>query len=873
MQCTSGIVEECGQHVALLKHINSRQRFKALENLTRVVSLDAVTSGVVESLVSAYDVVVKIIGCFSDPDSDTCREASVKLLFCILSKGGRHMISQYAPCLFPIMLSRLGNKGGSTEPTEEVRLAWLNVLNLIAQNTSLAPAHIDTVKAVLTNSFYDRCDEVRISACNVVSQLSTNAPATLCLVGDPLVRSILGMATSNEVPLPPSPLYGGTRWHANPTCLLFHKKFKIRLSAIAALDSIVLSGSVSHIDEIAVHMAQLLLQDSSSQVKISAIKACAGWVMRGCTEDDKIIPLLVAGVADQFADVRTVSYEKLLCLSSRSMADGLQPEPEPVTHIHYPPPFPGRPPVETRSMVTRKYPLIMSFLLSTASSPSIDHLIRSLTLLRAMIVFSESQIQQSLPSIIQFLCDMEGATTDQTILKLIEEVGCMVGTFSGPQGFLPCILPQIVQSTQRWTILQLLSYFMQGCSSLSCLPHLADLIPPLVEVASCLLIDSDMKSFGALVAVCRSLFFNVGSQWNSCKKDICLQALCLILVIHAEESRSESFVSSQSATAHKESFESFVASCGVDTLAKMIEPHFNALVEHLSKFVLQWNGATCDSKEAQIFAELLRCASASSLHQYEADLCGFLGINCNVNVDLKKRAWALTQLRTISEHNQLITDVILAKKVICEYLVPNLSWAPGAPSLMLRKIAIDCSRLILRKFAQLHQTTVPNTFSWLASTLSIYTARFDEEDDGLRVWICEIVSAILTLSSNNLSDTDAAELCKLLISRLDDNCNTVRVAVAKGPIVTFAQKYLASHYSAPSSQQILGDVTKVLLIHMDDIDQGVQEAAFSGLASLAQVDPIIVGSLAAQQLPKFRSPFLCTRLIALCTGPETQQNS
>uniref|UniRef100_A0A7S3R359 Stalled ribosome sensor GCN1-like HEAT repeats region domain-containing protein n=1 Tax=Dunaliella tertiolecta TaxID=3047 RepID=A0A7S3R359_DUNTE len=133
----------------------------------------------------------------------------------------------------------------------------------------------------------------------------------------------------------------------------------------------------------------------------------------------------------------------------------------------------------------------------------------------------------------------------------------------------------------------------------------------------------------------------------------------------------------------------------------------------------------------------------------------------------------------------------------------------------------------------------------------------------VRNMACFVIEQLLMLVGPKLNHEARRAIYPELIKRLDDSSNQVRVAACKA-LAVFCTTMNADYCETNSGYLAAG-----VVIHMDDSEMSVQEAACSVLEALAARKPHPVRLEIMKVRDRFRSKHYCDRVLAACEKPQT----
>lgn len=131
----------------------------------------------------------------------------------------------------------------------------------------------------------------------------------------------------------------------------------------------------------------------------------------------------------------------------------------------------------------------------------------------------------------------------------------------------------------------------------------------------------------------------------------------------------------------------------------------------------------------------------------------------------------------------------------------------------------------------------------------------DDWAPDLRFISTKLMRLILELVSEKISEFEISKLRPILLERLDDAQDPVRIEVCS------TLRYLFKCKNAIISDGTLRYVVKTCFIHLDDRNEEVQMAVFNFLKFASDSKLDMVHEEAVASLPKQKFPRLCEELI------------
>lgn len=201
-----------------------------------------------------------------------------------------------------------------------------------------------------------------------------------------------------------------------------------------------------------------------------------------------------------------------------------------------------------------------------------------------------------------------------------------------------------------------------------------------------------------------------------------------------------------------------------------------------------------------------------------------------------------------------------AQLLLGKVLLPPLVWHAGKVAAAVRFAAVTALGTVLRR-----QLAPPQLLMHFIETpgavklLPLLYACLDEDwYVDLRNSSCRVFEQLMLAVGTHLTQEQRRSIYPELTKRLDDSSNAVRIAVCSA-LCAFAQTMPPDYCDTNTGYLAAG-----VIIHMDDSDVSVQEAAVSVMEALARVKPHIIRKEVQKVRERFRSKHYCDRVIAAC---------
>ncbi|TMW63768.1 hypothetical protein Poli38472_002709 [Pythium oligandrum] len=396
------------------------------------------------------------------------------------------------------------------EPSEEIRLLFLELLHALLQNaftrnaSSILHAYVFDILMILVSGLHDSFHDINIQSCRLLELMCTHMVSVMKHFTVAFVRA--------------------------SKHLLNHRLARVRIAAIECIQTLVScpnidkykgSGSDAIVDllgyrdenvipiaafytgEVRFNHFAKLDQDANPQVRRAFYAMIQDWMTNLLDRYDheaRLMPYLLSAVSDKLEDTQTMAMETLERLGKRHEdeqgeevlemkqygVDGRNPSYNYTKRL--PMPFGDhRPSLGTRLFVrsrTRRFlnPLLRE--LENWQSPTRAHAVR---LLKTVIVYSEETITVDAHLLIPTL--MRVWQQDLPNRSHLQEITDLVGRFIAPKTYLPLVLArirgeqdvagQVLSPAVITTGLEVLSYLMDGSLDKALLPHVQVIVEAL----------------------------------------------------------------------------------------------------------------------------------------------------------------------------------------------------------------------------------------------------------------------------------------------------------------------------------------------------------------------------------------------------------
>ncbi|WIA31178.1 hypothetical protein OEZ86_001183 [Tetradesmus obliquus] len=198
-----------------------------------------------------------------------------------------------------------------------------------------------------------------------------------------------------------------------------------------------------------------------------------------------------------------------------------------------------------------------------------------------------------------------------------------------------------------------------------------------------------------------------------------------------------------------------------------------------------------------------------------------------------------------------------AALVLVALLMPPLVWRAGKAAAAVRFSAITALATFLTAQLAPPEVLLAAVQQQGGGLLPLLAQCLDEDwYSDLRHTACYVERLLLQQVGQRLSDEQRRAIYPELLKRLDDSSNKVRIA-ACAALVEFVRA-AGSSYCATNSGYLAAGV----VLHMDDGDQEVAEAACQVLEALATTQPAVAAAEVKRVQGRFRACHYCDRVLA-----------
>jgi dynein assembly factor 5 len=195
-----------------------------------------------------------------------------------------------------------------------------------------------------------------------------------------------------------------------------------------------------------------------------------------------------------------------------------------------------------------------------------------------------------------------------------------------------------------------------------------------------------------------------------------------------------------------------------------------------------------------------------------------------------------------------------SERLLRECVCRNLVWRVGRVEATARKVALAVAHALLRAGA-----APPEALYKIAPDLvPLLSSSLDENDTTVRHMSCLCLRVVFERLRGAFGPQAVGELYPLIIKRLDDSSDQIRVEAC-----FVLASFMAAVQAGAFSGTPLDYVLDVLFVHLDDPNPAVQDAVLRVVMQAALLDRALVKRKTEANRTALRSPDVVERLLAL----------
>ncbi|KAK3930335.1 Dynein assembly factor 5, axonemal [Frankliniella fusca] len=778
VQGDSGIdIAVLQKNINCLQSEDKRKRKSALLELRSHVFNQCKTY---PQLLNEHDDIYKsIIRCFSD-ESEACRESAVNLLKDFLSENVNASFN--LALLMPVLSARLGSDE-LVEPSEEVRQVLVELLHVVVKRLpkDISPFFNDIV-VILKKTILDPFPKIKRESCECACSLATAIPENFHMQSESLIKPLVHILT--------------------------HQQYRVRVSAINAIGTVVRFGNNKSIKEVAGPLAERLF-DQAPQVRDAVTQTIGDWLINLPDRYSYfyvMIPLILTSLNDQSPEIQ----EKAWILWNKAGEQWVQENEEDIKDKldfldtqpqHYPLDL-RRPNIGCRTLVKRNLHKIAPAVVRELEDWLVDVRIKSSQLLCILVLNAESDLHQYVE---QFLIGMYRACNDEDlrVVNNIERASHLMGYFIPPTNYWALMHPIMDDSCHQGHI-RVLASIMSGTESSKLLSFVTTIADFLQQPSICRSREAVYQT--QLVKCCQSIMTVCGKDCVVVSQQI-FNVLSTVLALTTSDDLQRTIQGTFSTLQNFEEVEHVY-----DLYKKFMRP----LLLNVCSSPELW---TVHCPERLIFQTLMLNSGPAISDNLDL-LVPTLTTSLNPeNQDAEMKLKLLTSVAIIlqnADNTHCIDSNVMEPfllSIMKGVIAPNLVWKAGRTAEALRTITVSCLLSILQTQGVKNEETT----NYLVNTIvPIVLTLIEDSAKKSRLYSCRSLYNIISVAQkmNKIKADHVNKIYPVVLKRLDDVDDDVRSTALS--VLKRLFKPLPDDYNIECSSAHIEALYSTLLIHLDD---------------------------------------------------------
>ncbi|XP_026281216.1 dynein axonemal assembly factor 5 [Frankliniella occidentalis] len=769
------------------------------------------------------DIFKSIIKCFSD-QSEACRESSVNLLKDLLSENVH--VKYNCALVMPVLTSRLGSDE-VIETSEEVRYVLVELLHgLIKRFPKEISPFFNELIIILKKAILDPFPKIKKESCECARSLATAIPENFHMQSESLVKPLIQILT--------------------------HQQYRVRVTAIHALGTVVRFGNNKSIKDASGPLAERLF-DQAPQVRDAVTQTIGDWLINLPDRYSYfyvMIPLILTSLNDQSPEIQ----EKAWTLWSeageqwakeneddiKDKLDFLDAQPQ-----HYPLNL-RRPNIGCRTLVKRNLHKIASALVRELEDWLVDVRIKSSQLLCVIVVNAERDLHQYVE---QLLLGMYRACNDEDarVVNNIERASHLMGYFIPPTNYWALIHP-IMEDSCHQGHLRVLASLMSGSESTLLLSSIKTVADFLQQPSICRSREAVYQT--QLVKCCQSILSVCGKDSVVVSQQI-FNVLSTALALAASDDVQKF---AQGTLSNLKTLED------LEKVSDLYKKFMRPLLLDVSSSPELW---TVHCPERQIFQTLMLNSGPAISANLDLMIPTLTASLKPENQDAEMKLKLLTSVAIILQNadnthciDTPVMDPFLLS-IIKGVIAPNLVWKAGRTAEALRTITVSCLLSIL----QTHGVRNEETTEYLVDSLTpIVLTLVEDSAKKSRLYSCHSLCHIICAAQkmSKLRSEHVHKIYPVVMKRLDDvddDVRTTALGVLKNLFIT-----LPDDYNIECSSAHIEALYSTLLVHLDDPSVQFGALVLEVLKEISFLKPIYLSDKLNTAKSSFRNQTACQEL-------------
>eukprot|EP01135_Chromosphaera_perkinsii_P010340 Nk52_evm12s2118 gene=Nk52_evmTU12s2118 len=788
------------------------------------------------------------------------------------------------PYIVPVIVSRLTPENYTTEPSEELRLALMVVLQRIVATFPTPPPK---------NPYPSSEGEGAKRPKPVGSVLDMYVGDFLAICGRglmdpyPEVKRTTCLLLEAFVPRVERRFYSEGKVLVQPLQVaLQHQHSRVRAFTVRAIGCVVKYGEVTIIDDFLTTLGQLLF-DNGVTVRRALCEVVGEWLqvlVDRYSYHHKLLPLLVALFSDEVDEVAELARNYLDCIGEQYQKEN---ESDLKEQIDYAVALPqqmldrikmerdgrDRPSLGCRVLMSRCLSKMLPAIIADLTDWTVFRRRKAGHLLLEMLFYGEDYLTQHLDLILNGM--YKAAQDEEEEVRMTTyKCGRVLGMYVHPDALLNIITPHFSiysgAANVMSAVLTILAYVIDG------LPREKLANGSNLERVCNLLVDKEFlhsehtQLLWALALTVSSVAKVCGSDCKPFTFQLCEVLLhCQSLAGNSKDAALREKCMETASTLFRECYGSEEEWRDVPSEYGLFGVHFQQLLGELKGSLGTW---TKHSSERILFENLLECSGPYAGKNLE-DITAILKSVFDSEKDPDMRLSFFTLLcRLLSAPENPLNSAgelpQFAESFIVDMIMPNLVWRSGRTASAIRTAAVSTLWAVLKtESLDIRQINngrlVIDIFPQLKSAL-------DDDNASTRLVVCSVFQEIFRVFGRSIDPDLLHAFYDDLLKRMDDNRDEIRVAITK----TFYAYLdcLPTPYDKVLYSAHLTAMSRGLLVHLDDPESHIQEAVLMVLKKLCLLDAENVLSGVESVRHKHRTPLYCDQLAAACKEQLQQGN-
>ncbi|UJR10180.1 hypothetical protein I4U23_014395 [Adineta vaga] len=796
---------EMNRSIVLLSDPNKITRQKALQSLCNdLKSSLSTTNESDDHLKPPSDIIESILKILSD-QAEKNRDLALTYISMYITKycTDESGIDRVLQSIIPALVQRLG-MNDIIEPSEEIRLKSVSILFELCRiypNGNKLALYLNEWVTILKRTIVDPYPEVRKLSCELTSKLAAKCHEKFHLMSESFVKPIIET--------------------------MKHQHAKIRVEAINALGNVVRYGNNKSVEESVSPLAQRFF-DHTSTVRLAVINVVGIWMLElrdRYSYFHMMLPLLLTGYTDEIEEIREAADSLWWDVGLKYEKENEEDLKDQINFPHSPKKYPPnltRPNIGCRELVKRNLIRILPAIRNDLTDWVVSGRIKAAQLLAILTWQAEETITQHLEDTLQ-VCSKAIVDDEIIVRQQVNQSLIYIGYFVPIKTWFNLLRPHFEQ-TSSLGLLRLIAPLLTGVTWDELIESQTILDQLLATILKAEYTDNfQLPIQSELLRICRLLIDKCQQQLEPYAYQIFKCVLSLLSIVENDELRQQC-----KQTLEDLALKTFQSSSVND----LHEKFAHQLFDDLKQTSNDWLRST---RDRFIFETFIMQAGASN-QRFLKDIVDILRTIMNPDRDPEVRNQCLliiaNLLQFIDEPDSNIETTSITPHLIVlinECILPNMQWKAGRTAGAIRATAIATLWSLFQANSFSFEQCSSSTNEILLSVLGM----LDDDDRLTRMNSCYVLQALFS-NDDAIRTIDNDRLHKAypdLIKRLDDVSDDIRLAVCS-TLNAYVQAFHGD-FTVELYRAHLEDIAKVLLIHMDDQNNQIQNAVFDTIIQFA----------------------------------------